>query len=109
MAPQVNPLAGAVSSAIAARRASADLANVQADTVKKGAETATIDNQGALLVQQHQIAKQTLASAKAAAAGAKVEEQFFKTRYGKVIKWIDLTFRGINPFATTAKNLNLSK
>ncbi len=50
------------------------------------------------------IAKQNLQSAKAAAAAAKHEEAFFKTPYGRAIKNIDLTGRGLNPFANSAKS-----
>ena len=42
---------------------------------------------------------------KAGVPEAKLEEELYKTGYGKFLKWLDKTGRSLNPFASSARNV----
>ena len=51
------------------------------------------------------IAEERAKMARAGAAGAKHEEELMNTAYGKWLKWLDVTGRSLNPFASSAKTV----
>lgn len=89
-----NIMEPAVNTALNAARNRAEIKNVQAQTKNTMAETV-------LKQMSKKIMTQSLVSAKAAAAGAKVEEQIDKSTYGKVIRYI----MRLNPLTGGAKNI----
>lgn len=100
-----NAIGAGVSSALSARRLAAEIKNIEQDTVLKRQQGYTVDTTGANNVITNQILRENLNSAKATAAAAKLEEQFFNSKVGKIMKNIDLMGRSINPFANSAKSL----
>lgn len=106
--PYVNALGQAaekgVSTALAARRLSAEVKNIEADTVKKEEETSLIGNQGANTRLMFDVLKEQLQSAKAAAARDATTEEFFKTDFGQWMRKLDLIGKSLNPFASSVTN-----
>lgn len=103
---------GAVNSALAARRLKADLRNlestnknIQQDTRLKKAQEQTTDNLGAKHVQEWNILRENLVSARAAAAADKHLENFYKSKFGQVMRNIGTVGRELNPFASSARSL----
>lgn len=90
-APQIS---NAISSAVQAARSKAEIANLKADTVKKGAETAVTQ-------ATKKIVDENLHTAKAAAAAADTEKAIDDSTYGKVIRYI----MRLNPLTGGAKNI----
>ena len=58
----------------------------------------------ALTKMNELIAAERLHQAKALAAGAVTEQQIMETAFGKFLKWVDVTGRAVNPFASTARD-----
>lgn len=111
-APVVNELEPATNSAKDALRVSAELKNlketnqnIKTDTELKSStallNAASRENkkiEGRILQQQ-------LHSAKAQASRAKLDDDFYKTPVGQVLRKIDLAGTAINPFTSSAKNV----
>ena len=83
-----------------------NIENTAQDTIKKQAETNTIGTTGARNVQlyrigriEEQVAKENLASAKAAASQARATERFYNTPVGRGLRYLDLVGKSLNPFA----------
>ena len=87
-----------VQSALAAKRLSSELKLLEAQTVKTWEESRAVSAHGWKEHFLSKIAEQDLNSAKAAAAAAKSEEEFYKSDIGKALRKIDLFGRAINPF-----------
>lgn len=51
------------------------------------------------------IAEEKTKVAKAGGKAAEHEEEIWKTAYGRFLKWLDVTGRSLNPFASSAKSL----
>ena len=51
------------------------------------------------------IAEEKAKIARAGGAAAKTDEEIFKTAYGKFLRWLDVTGRSLNPFASSAKTV----
>ena len=97
-----------VQSALAARRLSAELKVLEADAMKRTEEGHAAGNLGALYRRQSEKTEYEIASAKAAAARAKAEEEFFKSDVGQKMRKFDLfmqSIKGSLQGATTAKGL----
>lgn len=74
--------------------------NIATDTEKKRSEMLLQDNLSAKAAQEFRLLREQTNSAKAAAAAAKTEEEFWNSNIGKWLKRIDLTGRALNPYAT---------
>lgn len=96
--PQVNELEGGVSSAIQTRRLSAELKLMRAQVAKANAETSLADNRGALTAQNYRLNRP-------AEIQSRIDEEFWKSPSGRVMRMLDLTGRAINPFASSAKSV----
>ena len=110
--PAQNALGAGVSSAMAARRLSAEVKvmeqtvkNIQQDTVLKRQQGYTVDTQGALNVMNNKISEQNLNSAKAAAVEAIETKKYLETDMGKFMAKWNKFFLQFNPFANSAKSL----
>ena len=93
--------------------------NVWADTQLKNAQavhestkvrqtsTATdVKEQELVLKKLEQILAETRTQLlKSGVPAAKIDEQLYKTGYGKFLRWLDQTGRSLNPFASSAKSL----
>ena len=93
-----------VATALAVKRVMAELQNIRQDTELKDEQTWLTRTNASIAAVEHDIREQNLSTAKAAATGAQIEEAFLKTRWGKVMKWIGLTGREANPFASSARS-----
>ena len=93
-----------VGSALQAKRLIAELNNINMDTQKKEEEAYATATLGAKTRRESAILDETLNSAKAAAAAAKAEEEFWKSDVGKKMKKIDLFFRSLNPMTGAASS-----
>lgn len=78
---------------------------IDTDTDKKKSEILLQDNLGARAAQEYRLLREQTTSAKAAAEAAKEEKKFFESEWGKRMRWLDLTGRAINPFASSARDL----
>lgn len=106
----VQGASSAVSSALASKRLTVESKNIEADTAvkkedaqKSRAQGYLADHQSALLMQQRKLVMENIHSAKAAAAGAKIEKKLLDSGPGTVLKYIDLIGRSLNPFASLSK------
>lgn len=73
-----------------------------ANAAQSTASTKQITQQEVLTKLQQEIARERAKIERAAATGAAAEQELLETAFGKVLKWIDLVGRSINPFASTA-------
>lgn len=110
----------AVQSAMAMRRLGAEIRVMDSQAQKNAADAALADNKNIseYMLQQNiqetlkeiasrvdqnrsitRINKETLSSAQATAAAARIEEEFWKSPAGKILKQLDLTGSSLNPFA----------
>ena len=90
--------AKAVSTALAIRRASAELKNINEDTELKNEQAWLTRNNASVAAQQYDIDTQNLATAKAVAAQARIEEAIYRSPYGKAMKVISVGAKSLNPF-----------
>ena len=96
--------AAGASSALQARRMVQELRNLEASEFKDYEAGAVSSAQAQNLTIERQILKENLNSAKAAAAAAKAEEEFWQSEVGKKMKKIDLFFRSLNPMTDAASS-----
>lgn len=122
--PAVDSISPAVSSALAARRQSADLKqinenikNIEQDTKLKTADVNNknedtrlkrsqayaSDTAAGVNIMQQLLQKENLVSAKAASSAATTDEEFFKSPLGKFMRKLNLIGRSANPFADSAR------
>ena len=94
-----------VGSALQARRLVAELENIEADTMKKHEERWRATAEGWNAHYRGKIAEQGVASAKAAAARAKADQELWDSEFGRTMRKIELFFQTINPFASSARDL----
>lgn len=108
-----------VSTALQAMRLDAEIDNIKANTDKQEQETRTsrtqerlndwmqkrviaetnsIDQDYVNKQQQLEILKNQTVSTAAQAEGDKATEEFFKTTFGKFIRWLGITGKEVNPF-----------
>jgi hypothetical protein len=108
--PAVNELDGVAHSAresaknVSQRKLEkAQLWNIMEDTTLKNVQANSAYEAMLGIQLDNKIKNETLSSAKAAAAAAKHEEQFWESEAGKLLRKIDLTGRALNPFASATK------
>lgn len=111
-------IGSAVSSAQAARRLSVEMDNmistndnIKADTsLKKASEqqalstAANQDQQGKLALANTRIAAENLRQAEKSAVVADIDENFYKSKWGEVMRMIGQTGKEVNPFGSSAKS-----
>ena len=95
----------AVNTALAVKKQRAEIKNITEDTRVKRTQGQLNDNLGANAVQNWNILREEVHTARAARTQANLEEKFFRSRAGVVVKNLDLIGRGVNPFATTARGI----
>lgn len=117
--PATDELSPAVSSAQAARRMTAEVANMEEtnkqiqSTIKNlgeqnanlKAERARIGADTARINTETQIRQLAIATAKAEAQKGKISEDFYKSPLGKIFRYIGEGGRALNPFTSTAKDV----
>lgn len=94
--PPKDVLSPAVASALAARRLTADVANLEEtnrNLVKQGSNLEVQNRQIAastrLTELEHRVKEEVLQSAKAAAAAAKTDEDFYKSKQGRFLRNVE--------------------
>lgn len=116
-------LSGAVSSALAARRAKAEIDNIEQDTKKKDAEALLAKQSHNVRVMEEilMVIDQERRKAEAATAAnvrditraeAKRQDgidEFYSTEFGKTVRKLGEAIKQLSPFASSAKNLGLSR
>lgn len=119
--PAVNEMAGVgdqitggISTAMAVKKMNAEIENIkktnrniEQDTILKQAQTNTTDNLGAKaryesnnLVKLGTLLSEQLNSAKAQAAGARIEEEIDNSAYGRAVRYL----QRLNPLSNSARN-----
>lgn len=91
----------AANSAMANRRLNAEVKNIEQDTYKKNAETFLNNSLGRNAVDNGLIIRENLHSARAAAAVAKEDKDFYESNTGKLMRWIDRVGTSLNPFTSS--------
>ncbi len=101
--------AGAATSALGAAKLKAELDNIKQDTQKKKTEGQLNDNLGANAVQNWNILREQLHSARSAAAAARHDEAFYNTRPGRIARWMDIIGKSINPFVSASRSVRINR
>ena len=74
--------------------------------IKQTSTAVDLKQQEIILNKLRQIMEQTRTELlKAGVPEAKLEEELYKTGYGKFLKWLDKTGRSLNPFASSARQV----
>lgn len=95
----------AVGSAKEAAIAAETLKNIKADTSKKWAESYAAQTHGILMTEKHGHAILETEIYKAMAAAAKQDKKIWSSRAGNLLRWLDKIGTSVNPFTSSAKDL----